>query len=61
MDRGRSRARVQARVADAIKARHAVAVAGHSLTIDDAGPRAQPSQRLNNQREAMREVVAGRL
>jgi len=45
-------------VADVVEARHAIAVAGDGLTIDDAGACAQPSQGVNNQREAMREVVA---
>src|SRR5262249_1337290 len=47
-----------AAVADAVKTPHAVAVAGDGLTVDDAGARAQPSQGVNNQREAVCEVVA---
>jgi hypothetical protein len=46
-------------VADAIKARHAVAAACDRLTVDDAGTRAQPRQRLDDQREAAGEIVAG--
>jgi len=43
---------------DAIKTRHAVAVAGDGLAVDYAGARAQPSQSLNDQRESLREIVA---
>ena len=31
----------------------------HSFTVDDAGPRAQACQRLNDQREAAGKVIAG--
>jgi hypothetical protein len=43
-------------VADAVEARHAVVVAGDSFVVDDAGARAQP--RLDDQREAVGQVVA---
>src|SRR5216117_4003398 len=39
---------VVAAVADAIKARHAVVAAAHRLAINDAGPRAQPSDGFYN-------------
>ena len=42
-----------------VEARHAVAVAGDRLTIDDAGLRAYPCQSFHDQREAVREVIAG--
>jgi hypothetical protein len=34
-------------------------IAGDGFTIDNAGARAQAGKRLDNQREAMREVIAG--
>jgi hypothetical protein len=40
-------------VTDALEARHSALVAGDGLAIDDAGPRAQPSQSLHDQREAV--------
>jgi len=42
-----------------VEARHAVAVAGDRLTIDDAGLRAYPCQSFHDQREAVCEVIAG--
>ena len=47
-----------ASVANEIERGNAVVIAGDSLTIDDAGARAQACQRLSDQREAMGEVVA---
>jgi len=38
---------------------NAVVIAGDSFTVDDAGARAQPGERINDQREAMGEIVAG--
>ena len=46
-------------VANEIERRYAVVVASNRLPIDDAGARAQASQRLNDQREAAGEVIAG--
>src|SRR5262245_17446842 len=40
------------------QAGHAVVIAGDSFAVDDAGPRAQAGQRLDNHREAVGEVVA---
>ena len=37
---------------------NAVVIAGDSFTVDDAGARAQPGERINDQREAMGEIVA---
>ncbi len=34
-------------------------VAAHRLAVDDAGARAQPGERLHDQREPVGEVVAG--
>jgi hypothetical protein len=48
-------------VADAIEARPAVVVAAHRLAVDDAAARAQPRQSFDDQREATREVITGRL
>src|SRR5262249_59012248 len=50
---------VSAVVADEIERRHALVVASNRLPIDDAGARAQACQRLDDQREAAREVIAG--
>jgi hypothetical protein len=36
-----------------------IVIAGDRFTIDDAGARAQASQRIDDQREAMGEVIAG--
>jgi hypothetical protein len=46
-------------VTDKIERGNAVIVASHRFTIDDAGARAQAGQRLDDQREAAGEVVAG--
>jgi hypothetical protein len=46
-----------AAVADAIEARHAVVAAGYRLPIDNAGARVQTRQRLDDRREAPRQVV----
>jgi hypothetical protein len=43
---------------DELERGHAVVIASHSFAIDDAGARAQACQRLDDQREATREVVA---
>ena len=37
---------------------NAVVIAGDSLAIDDAGARAQPGDRINDQREAASEIIA---
>jgi hypothetical protein len=49
------RAAVVAAVADVIEARHAVVVASHRFSVDNAGARAQPNQRLDDQRETLRQ------
>jgi hypothetical protein len=46
-------------IPDAVEAWHAVIVAGDRLAVDDAGARAQANQRLDDQREAVGQVVAG--
>jgi hypothetical protein len=46
-------------VADAIEVRHPHIVTRDRLAIDDAGPRAQPSYELDDQRETMHQIVAG--
>src|SRR6516162_4424751 len=50
---------VMASVADTVERGNAVIVASNRLPIDDAGARAQASQRLDDQREAAGEVIAG--
>src|SRR5262249_32386118 len=50
---------VSAVVTDEIERRNAVVIAGNSFAVDDAGARAQAGQRLDDQREATGEVVAG--
>src|SRR5215510_1429535 len=47
-----------AAVANEIERGNAVVIAGDSFAVDDAGARAQAGQRLNDQREAVSEVVA---
>jgi hypothetical protein len=42
-------------VTDALEARHSIVVTGDRLAVDDAGPPAQPSQGLDDQREAVRQ------
>ena len=42
---------VMALIPNTVKHREAVVVAGNRLAVDDAGPRAQVGQRLDNQRE----------
>ncbi|HYP58055.1 MAG TPA: hypothetical protein VEQ35_07190 [Beijerinckia sp.] len=49
---------VSALVTDEIERSHAVVIAGDSLFIDDAGARAQPGERINDQRETAGEVIA---
>jgi hypothetical protein len=49
---------VSAVVPDEIERGNAVVIAGNSFAIDDAGAGAQACQRLNDQREALGEVVA---
>src|SRR5262249_11522406 len=46
-------------VTDEIKRGNAVVIAGDSFAVDDAGARAQPGERINDQREAAGEVIAG--
>src|SRR5262249_22464090 len=53
------RAVIMAAVANEIERSNAVVIAGNSFAIDDAGTRTHARQRLDNQREAMGEVVAG--
>ena len=50
---------VSAVVPDEIERGNAVVVASNCLPINDAGARAQPGERINDQREATSEVVAG--
>ena len=45
-------------VADAVEARHAVLVAAHRLSVDNAGAGAQAGQGLKDQREAIGEIIA---
>ncbi len=45
-------------VADAVEARHAVVAAAHRLAVDDARARAQAGQGLDDQREAVCQVIA---
>jgi hypothetical protein len=49
---------VSALVTNEIERGNAVVIAGDSFAIDDAGARAEASQRLNDQREATGEVIA---
>jgi hypothetical protein len=49
---------VSAVITDEIERGNAIVIAGNRLAIDDARARAQPSERLNDQREAMGEVIA---
>jgi hypothetical protein len=55
----RSHASVVPPVADALEARHAIVAAGDSLAVDDAGARAQARDGIHDQREAVRQVIAG--
>src|SRR6516164_8110434 len=50
---------VSALVTDEVKRGNAVVIAGDSFAVDDAGARPQACQRLNDQREATSEVIAG--
>jgi len=50
---------VMAVVANEIERRHAVVIASDSFAVDNAGARAQACQRLDDQREATSEVIAG--
>src|SRR5262249_28241184 len=49
---------VVAVVANEIERGNAIVIAGDSFAVDDAGARAQPGERINDQREAVAEVVA---
>jgi hypothetical protein len=44
---------------DHLEAGDHVSAARHASRVDDAGPRAQPRERLNNQREAMGQAGFG--
>ena len=46
-------------VANAIEQRDAVVITGNRLPVDDARARAQPGQRLDDQREAISQIIAG--
>src|SRR5215831_11027932 len=48
-----------AAVANEIERGHAAVIAGDCLAVDDAGARAKAGQRLDDQREATSEVIAG--
>src|SRR5262245_47129225 len=52
------RAVIMAAVANEIERGNAVVIAGDSFAVDDAGAGAQACHRLNDQREAMGEIVA---
>jgi glucose-6-phosphate dehydrogenase assembly protein OpcA len=47
-----------AAVAQQIEARHALVIAAHCLAVDDAGPRAQAKQRLDDERKPFGQAVA---
>src|SRR5437763_17150139 len=49
---------VMAAVADAIERSNAVVITGNRLSVDNAGAGAQAGQGLNDQREAIGEVIA---
>src|SRR5262249_29066111 len=57
IEREEEHARVVVPRADAIEARDAILAARHRLAVDDAGARAQPGERLDDEREAVGEVV----
>jgi len=46
-----------AAVANAIERSDAAVITGNRLPVDDAGARAQAGQRLDNQREAIGEII----
>ena len=46
-------ARVMVPIADAVEARDAIISARNCLAVDDAGARAQPSESLDDEREAV--------
>ena len=46
-------------VANAIERRDAVVITGNRLAVDDARARAQARQSLDDQRETIREIIAG--
>ena len=48
---------VSAVVTDEIERGNPVVIAGDGFAVDDAGARAEPSQRLNDQREAAGEII----
>jgi hypothetical protein len=52
---------ISALVTDEIERGNTVVIAGDSFAVDDAGPRAQAGQRLDDQREAAVRSLPGRL
>jgi len=52
-------ARIVVPVSDAVEGRHPVGTARHRLPVDDAGAGAQPGKRLDDEREAIGQVIAG--
>src|SRR5262249_44512789 len=53
------RAVIMAAVANEIERGNAVVIAGNSLAVDDTRARAQAGERLDDQREAVGQVIAG--
>ena len=51
-------ARIVPPIADAVEARDPVLAARHRLAVDDAGARAQLGERLDDEREAVGQVIA---
>ena len=49
---------VSAVVTDEIERGNAVVIAGDSFAVDDAGAGAEPGERIDDQREAVGEVIA---
>ena len=45
-------------VANAIKQSDAIVITGNRLAVDDAGARAQAGQRLDDERKAVRQIIA---
>jgi hypothetical protein len=50
--------RVMVLVSDAVEIRHSVVTTGNCLAVDDAGACAQPYECLDNEREAIGQIIA---
>ena len=59
VERVKKKTFVMATVADTIERRDAIVITGNRLAVDDAGARKPAGRRLDDQRKAIGEIIAG--